>query len=71
MDEKAELLEYLRVIEMKLASLQRDVRNVRSRIEDCDLQKKAEQRELNFFVACKADDDDAPIPSAPPSTARK
>lgn len=57
MNEKQELLEYLSILEMKLASLQRDIRNIRERLEDCDVTRKAEQRELNFFTACRAEDD--------------
>lgn len=58
MNEKQELLEYLGVLEMKLSSLQRDIRNIRGRLEDCDLVRKQEQRPLNFFTACRSEDDD-------------
>jgi hypothetical protein len=58
MNEKQELLEYLGVLEMKLASLQRDIRNIRGRLEDCELVRKQEQKPLNFFTACKSEDDD-------------
>lgn len=57
MNDKQEVLEYLSILEMKLASLQRDIRNIRGKLEDCEVTKKAEQRELNFFTACKGDDD--------------
>lgn len=57
MNEKQELLEYLAIMEMKLAALQRDIRNIRGRLQDCELVKRAEQRDINFFTACQADDD--------------
>lgn len=58
MNEKQELLEYLGVLEMKLASLQRDIRNIRGRLEDCDVERRQHQQAINFFTACKSEDDD-------------
>ena len=57
MNEKQELLEYLAIIEMKIQSLLRDIRNIKGRLQDDEVTRKVEQRELNFFTACKAEED--------------
>lgn len=58
MNEKQELLEYLAVVEMKIQSLLRDIRNIKGRLQDDEVTRRADQRELNFFTACQADDDE-------------
>lgn len=56
MNEKQELLEYLAVVEMKIQSLLRDIRNIKGRLQDDEVTRRADQRELNFFTACQAED---------------
>lgn len=54
-----ELREYLSIIEMKLQSLLRDIRNIRERLNDTPTRRNQEQ--LNFFQALSVDDDWTPI----------
>jgi len=67
MNEKQELLEYLSIIEMKLLALHRDIRNIRGRLQDCELTRRAEQRDLNFFTALRSEDDDVVADSERPT----
>jgi predicted glycosyltransferase len=55
-----ELLEYLRVVEMKLQDLIQDVRNIRERLESKSAnEQRATTRNVTttFFNALQADDD--------------
>ena len=59
---KAEILEYLSIIEMKVQSILRDISNIRGHLENTNQQRPSEQRELNFFSALTADDYRADVP---------
>ena len=57
MNETAEILEYLRIVEMKLSGLIRDIRNIRDRLEP-----KTQSTAPTFFDVLKADDDTGHTP---------
>lgn len=51
MNEKQEILEYLRIVEMKLANLMQDIKNIRDRLEP-----KPRVSQPTFFDALTSDD---------------
>lgn len=55
MNETAELLEYLSIVEMNLQRLMQDIRNIRSRLQATQQTRTTQQP--TFFTALQADDD--------------
>lgn len=51
MNEKQEILDYLKIVEMKLASLTQDIKNIRDRLEP-----KKQGSNPTFFDALRGDD---------------
>ena len=51
MNEKQELIEYLRIVEMKLGTLTQDIKNIRDRLEP-----KKQDNNPTFFDALRGDD---------------